>query len=1126
MKKILLSAVALLSTMLLPAQGVYQLWGMTPFGGPDNLGLLFNTDGKGNNFTIKHPFTTLNKGAHPNKDLIEFNGKVYGLTIEGGENDNGVLFEWDPASNHYEVKYNFNDADGNRPSGILTEFNQKLYGVTSGGGLHGAGVILEWDPAMNVYTKKVDLLMETGGNPMGSLTLYKGKFYGTTTYGGMYGYPGEDGDGVLFVWDPVSNIYNKLFDFNLLDGTNPFGNLYCYNGNLYGMASTGGTGDAGTIFEFDPETNQFSKKHDFSEESEGRLAYGNLVLVEDKFYGFTYRGGIAPYYSGVIFEWNPVTNNYSKKFDFDYTNGGTASGTLTYYNGKFYGMTESGGSFDMGVIFEWDPVTNIYTKKQDFDATNGGYPEGSLLLINNTFFGVTAHGGSLAGVIFEWNPASNQLSKKIDFNIRDGANPFGSLTACNGNLYGMSFYGGVENEGVIFEYDPLAEKFTKKIDIRPATMGSHPVAGLIPYNNKFYGMTNSLDGAIIEWDPVTNICSQKHRFIAIDGSSPNGNLGSADGKLYGTTFEGGGNNQSNARGLIFQYDPAPPPYTMDYEVKVTFTGVNGSNPNGTLTRYADKLYGLTAYGGSNQAGVIFEWDPVTNIFIKKFDFANSTGAVPFGNLTMVNGVFYGMTSKGGINDAGVIFEWNPLTNLFKKRFDFSLSNGGNPTGSLAFSGGNFYGLAPAGGNYGSGVIFEWNPSTNEYTKKKDFSGQDGANPGSDLTVLPAPVCNGTPGYCRSVQAVTINNSNNRQWVPITDDEGNVVAEIKANGNNLGILTTELFINNGPVREDLSKKLYLNRSITITPQNPPATPVDLRLYIKEAEYLTLKAAQNSGGDASGINHINDLGIYKLNVPCAAPAYALTDGVNSTVVSAWGNDYVLCASTGKLVTFYIANKNLCTAPVISDVLINLDTLWPPFHAYRGISIPYKVTGDCKCGTITNWLTVQSNEPQTGTGNLDLAPDWQISDEHHVKLRAERDDHGNGRVYSITIHSKNSTGHEATHELKVVVPLQLFAPLSKVITEANRMSLVTGDFNTNDLFNCNITPNPSAQHFTLQVSTTSVEKISATLLDMNGRVLETFQLTINNTLQFGETLKAGFYILKIVQAEKQQVIKIVKQ
>jgi uncharacterized repeat protein (TIGR03803 family) len=41
---------------------------------------------------------------------------------------------------------------------------------------------------------------------------------------------------------------------------------------------------------------------------------------------------------------------------------------LTYYNGHFFGFTTSGGLYSAGVIFEWDPATNVYTKRFDFSG--------------------------------------------------------------------------------------------------------------------------------------------------------------------------------------------------------------------------------------------------------------------------------------------------------------------------------------------------------------------------------------------------------------------------------------------------------------------------------------------------------------------------------------------------------------------------------------------------------------------------------------------------------------------------------------------------------------------------------------------------------------------------------------
>jgi uncharacterized repeat protein (TIGR03803 family) len=179
---------------------------------------------------------------------------------------------------------------------------------------------------------------------------------------------------------------------------------------------------------------------------------GNLTLSGEKFYGLTSFGGANN--RGVIFEWNPSTNIYTKKIDFSNAEGGKPYGnsSLTPYNGKFYGMTVGGGANDKGVIFEWNPSTNIYTKKMDFDGLNGSYPAISLTLLNDKFYGITNMGGiDDLGVIFEWDPHTNIYTKKMDF---IGINPGGhisNLTLSGGKFYGMNFNSGANSIGCIFE---------------------------------------------------------------------------------------------------------------------------------------------------------------------------------------------------------------------------------------------------------------------------------------------------------------------------------------------------------------------------------------------------------------------------------------------------------------------------------------------------------------------------------------------------------------------------------------------------------------------------------------------------------------------------------------------------
>ena len=74
---------------------------------------------------------------------------------------------------------------------------------------------------------------------------------------------------------------------------------------------------------------------------------------------------------------------------------------------------------------------------------------------------------------------------------------------------------------------------------------------------------------------------------------------------------------------------------------------------------------------------------------------------------------------------------------------------------------------------------------------------------------------------------------------------------------------------------------------------------------------------------------------------------------------------------------------------------------------------------CGPVTVALSVSSNEPVNGTGDGNTAPDWQIVNEHLVRLRAERAGNGTGRVYTITITATDSAGESSSADVAVSVP-----------------------------------------------------------------------------------------------------------
>src|SRR6185369_7931329 len=115
-----------------------------------------------------------------------------------------------------------------------------------------------------------------------------------------------------------------------------------------------------------------------------------------------------------------------------------------------------------------------------------------------------------------------------------------------------------------------------------------------------------------------------------------------------------------------------------YTKLIDFDGAsNGSIPNGSLV-YANngKLYGMTSNGGNDDLGVIFSYDPGTSTFTKLVDLdGRFKGSNPWGDLMQAsNGKLYGMTSDGGngtdeYGSAGVLFSYDPVANVYAKKFD-------------------------------------------------------------------------------------------------------------------------------------------------------------------------------------------------------------------------------------------------------------------------------------------------------------------------------------------------------------------------------------------------------------------------------------------------------------------------
>jgi hypothetical protein len=115
-----------------------------------------------------------------------------------------------------------------------------------------------------------------------------------------------------------------------------------------------------------------------------------------------------------------------------------------------------------------------------------------------------------------------------------------------------------------------------------------------------------------------------------------------------------------------------------------------------------------------------------------------------------------------------------------------------------------------------------------------------------------------------------------------------------------------------------------------------------------------------------------------------------------------------------------------PQITGFSASQIALWPPNHTMRDITLIYTVSDNCVSDPIVT-VTVSSNEPVNGTGDGDTAPDWEIIDNHHVKLRAERSANGDGRIYTITVTVDDGCNSPVTESKQVMVAHNITGPQS---------------------------------------------------------------------------------------------------
>ncbi|MCU0429348.1 MAG: T9SS type A sorting domain-containing protein [Cytophagaceae bacterium] len=617
--------------------------------------------------------------------------------------------------------------------------NPSLWGISYNGGEDNAGTLFKMSFDGTQKSLKHSFRRNVGYNPQNNNVIeISPNLFVSAAYKG-----GKDDAGVLFSVNASTYEYTKLHEFDGANtGANPTGLMRHSNGKLYGVTNTGGQHGFGVLYEYDLITHTFEKLLDFDQTTMGgQLITPPIEAPNGHLYGTALASGFNASAHGTLYKYNISTMEFTKLLDLDPLTTGSipTAPFMLASNGKLYTTANAGGANNFGTILELDPANDLVNKIFDFDGIQAGLPQKALLEASNgKWYGISTYGGvNSHGQVFEYDPILNSITQQYSLNgTVDGQNPISALSEGQpGVLFGLTNIGGANDMGTLFKITTASFTFSKLIDLGDVTYKNNIlVYGRLPENAdmlktsdgkliamfKFGGVAD--EGAMLAYDINTNEFESVMDFDkSIKGHKPT-NMILLNNKFYGTTFSGGKNS-----GVLFEYDPVNNEYIKKSDLQ------NPSN----LTSYLYS-YGITAVPGNRIVGagdegnkqVIYSYDLNTN----QFSILASTteGRLVFNNVYLAaDGKLYGMTSRGGAQDMGILYSFNLTTNTITKLRDFdgaALGSMPTYTGFVETSNGTLYGTTNKGGSSDKGVLFEYVPSTNTFTKKVDFDGTNGASP--------------------------------------------------------------------------------------------------------------------------------------------------------------------------------------------------------------------------------------------------------------------------------------------------------------------------------------------------------------------------------------------------------------
>ncbi len=379
------------------------------------------------------------------------------------------------------------------------------------------------------------------------------------------------------------------------------------DGDLYGVATSGGDYGNGYVYEIAAGSNTVSPPGSFYDDTAAGIT-GLTVDAAGDVFGLSDTGGDG---TGVLFE-IPAGSNQMSVLPLDIFGDAQPIGTLAAdANGNLSGVVAEGGDSGSGALFVITPEGGgfAFSNIASFDTT-GGPTTGLVADAQGNLFGATnASTGTIFEIVNNGDGTFGPITPVATFDGVNQLNPVGLAIDAQGNLFGATQGDGPFGDGTLFELANNGDEAYGPVITLASFDGSNggaPNPGLVlDAAGDLFGTTQS--GGLVNDGTAFEVVAGSGRvstLLNFGGDIPNslgGLVGDGSGNLFGVS----GLPENNGPASVFELSPTDEFSTLTltsdvatsvFGQTVTFTATLGSaDATGTVTF----LDGTTVLGSAS-----------------------------------------------------------------------------------------------------------------------------------------------------------------------------------------------------------------------------------------------------------------------------------------------------------------------------------------------------------------------------------------------------------------------------------------------------------------------------------------------------------------------------------------------